>query len=213
MDTKFILIRHGESQANALKTYAGHSDFDLSELGRAQARVSAEFFKDEDISAIYASDLKRAFNTALAHAELHSMEVIPTKEFREINVGAWEATPIAEIRAKWPKEFDIDWKTTFGDMTPPGGEPVYEAGKRMYNKLLAIAKERDGKILVAAHAAVIRAFWCYMQGVEPSKWAAFVPFATNASATFVGFDGERLYPIKYSFDDYLADFNEKYKEA
>ena len=42
-----------------------------------------------------------------------------------------------------------------------------------------------------------------MQGIEPSRWADTVPFANNASATFVGFDGERLIPISYSFDGYM----------
>lgn len=203
METKIILIRHGQSLGNAMKIYLGHTNLDLSDIGIEQARAAAEYFKDEEISAIYSSDLLRAYNTALAHAELRSMQVIASPELREVYIGEWEGRPLDEVRARWPYEFDVEWKEKFGSMTPPGGEPVYEAGKRMYNKLLSIAKENDGKLLVAAHGGVIRAFWCYMNGVEPSEWAAFVPFPSNASATFVGFDGEKLTPIRYSFDDYL----------
>ena len=212
METKIILIRHGQSLGNAKKLYLGHTDLDLSDVGREQAHAAAEYFKDEEISAIYSSDLLRAYNTALAHAELRSIEVIGSTELREVYIGEWEGKLIEEIRERWPYEFDVEWRDQFGSMTPPGGEPVYEAGKRMYNKLLSIAKETDGKVLVAAHAAVIRAFWCYMNGVEPSEWAAFVPFPSNASATFVGFDGEKLIPIRYSFDDYLEG-NKTFIEA
>ena len=206
MDTskaKIIIIRHGESLGNANKLYLGHTDMDLSERGFEQAKMAAEYFKDEKFSAIYSSDLKRALNTALKHAELHSMPVIGGKELREVYLGEWEGKPISEVRAKWPFEFDVEWRERYGSMTPPGGEPVFLAGKRMYDKLLSIAKEVEGTTLVAAHGGVIRAFWCYMQGVEPSKWAEFVPFPSNASATFVGFDGEKLIPVQYSFDDYL----------
>ena len=68
LETKIILIRHGQSLGNAQKIYLGHTDLDLSDVGREQAHAAAEYFKDEEISAIYSSDLLRAYNTALAHA-------------------------------------------------------------------------------------------------------------------------------------------------
>jgi broad specificity phosphatase PhoE len=205
LETKFILIRHGQSLGNAAKIYLGHTDLDLSELGKSQAKFAAEYFKGEKISAIYSSDLLRAYNTALPHGELHNIDVIKSKELREVHVGEWEGLSVDEIRKRWPHEFDVLWHGQFGSMCPPGGEPVFLAGKRMYDKLLSIAKETDGVVLITSHAAIIRAFWCYAHGVEPSKWASFVPFPSNASASFVGFDGERLVPLTYSFDDYLSE--------
>ena len=215
METKFILIRHGESLANANKIYAGHTDIDLSMLGRAQARAAAEYFKNEKISAIYSSDLKRAYNTALAHTEFHNLPVIKSEDLREVHIGEWEGKSLDEIRTRWPREFNIEWKERFGSMSPPGGESVFLAGKRMHDKLLSIARTAtdEGKVIVAAHAAVIRAFWCYVQDIEPSMWAQLVPFPTNASASFVGYDGERLVPIYYSFDEYLAGKENFFYEA
>ena len=213
MEVKFILIRHGESLGNAQKLYLGHTDLDLSEKGREQARAAAEYFKNEDICAIYSSDLKRAYNTGLAHAKLRGMSVIPSTELREVHVGLWEGKHIEYIREKWAYEFDVAWKERFGDMAPPEGESVYSAAKRMYDKLISIAKETNGKVIVTAHAAVIRALWCYINGAEPSQWASFAPFPTNASATFVGYDGEKLIPIRYSFDEYLNVQNPAVTEA
>lgn len=213
MDAKFVLIRHGESIGNATKTYLGHTDIGLSEKGIEQAEAAAQYFKDENFSAIYSSDLVRAYDTALPHARLHSMSIIKSRELREVNVGEWEGKTISYITEKWPDEFYIEWKQNFGIATPPGGESVYLAGKRMYDKLMSIAKEVDGKILVTAHAAVIRAFWCYFQGVEPRLWGEFVPFPTNASASFVGFDGEKFIPIRYSFDDYISQSSSLLREA
>ena len=205
MVTEFIIIRHGESVANLSKIYAGHTDFELSDKGRTQAKSAADYFKDESISAIYSSDLKRAYGTALPHAELHSLPVIPTQDLREVNIGEWEGVPLDEVKLRWPYEFDYEWKQLYGSMTPPGGEPVYDAGKRMYTKLIEIANKEDGKVLIVSHGGVIRALWCYAQDVEPSEWASFVPFPSNASASIMKFDGEKLIPVKYSFDDYIAE--------
>ena len=205
METKLILIRHGESLGNATRTYLGHTDLDLSDKGREQAQCAADYFKDTEIEAIYSSDLKRAFNTAVPHGKYHNLEIIATKDLREVNVGEWEGKKIDYIIEKWPQEFCIDWRQIFGISTPPGGEAVVDAAKRMYGKLLSIAKAHKGVVLVTAHAAIIRAFWCYAQGIEPSKWGESYPFPTNASASFVGFDGEKLIPLRFSFDEYISD--------
>ena len=62
--TRIILVRHGQSVANANLIFAGHSDFDLTDFGRAQAELLAKHLhKNEKIDAIYSSDLKRAYNT------------------------------------------------------------------------------------------------------------------------------------------------------
>ena len=203
--TKLIIVRHGESIANLEKIYAGHTDFDLSDKGRAQAAASAEYFKDMEISAIYSSDLKRAYNTAVAHAELHSLPIVTSKGLREVHVGKWEGIPLDEVRARWPYEFDYEWKQLYGSMTPPDGEPVFDAGKRMHDELLRIAKIENGRVIITTHAAVIRAFWCYAQGVEPKEWAQFAPFPSNASASTVKVEGDKFIPVSYSFDDYLAE--------
>jgi broad specificity phosphatase PhoE len=41
--TKILIIRHGQSVANLEETFAGHTDTPLSDLGKRQAEVTAEF--------------------------------------------------------------------------------------------------------------------------------------------------------------------------
>ena len=41
--TRFIVTRHGQSIANAECRFAGHSDFDLSEIGKQQAELVADY--------------------------------------------------------------------------------------------------------------------------------------------------------------------------
>ena len=212
MEEKIILIRHGESIGNLKRIYLGHTDWGLSDVGREQAELAAKYFRDEKISAIYSSDLRRAYDTALPHARYHSLPIIPSEQLREIYMGLWEGMPIDTIRERWQDKFDIEWRQKFGECTPPGGEKVTDAAKRIYNKLLSIAREHEGKILVTTHAALIRALWGYVNGLMPCDWGESYFFPTNASASLLGYDGERLIPIRYSFDDYLCT-KEKITEA
>ena len=212
MEEKIILIRHGQSIGNLNRVYLGHTNLGLSELGKEQAEIAARYFKDEKFCAIYSSDLDRAYSTAISHTKYHNLEIIASEELREVYMGLWESMPIDDIRARWKDKFDIEWRLKFGESTPPGGEKVTDAAKRIYNKLLSIAKSHDGKILVTTHAALIRALWGYINGLEPGEWGEAYFFPTNASASYVGFDGEKLIPLKYSFDDYLTS-REEHTEA
>ena len=212
MEEKIILIRHGQSIGNLKRIYLGHTNLGLSELGAEQAERAARYFKDEKISAIYSSDLDRAYFTAIPHAKIHKLPIIKTEELREIYMGLWEGVAIDEIRKTQQYEFDIVWRQKFGESTPPGGEKVTDAARRIYNKLISIAKAHDGKILVTTHAALIRSLWGLLSGLAPSEWGEAYFFPTNASASYLGFDGEKLIPLKYSFDDYL-NAKEEHTEA
>ncbi|GFP96943.1 phosphoglycerate mutase-like protein 4 [Phtheirospermum japonicum] len=62
---EIIVIRHGETEWNADRRIQGHLDVDLNDVGRQQAVAVAErLSKEPKISAVYSSDLKRAFYTA-----------------------------------------------------------------------------------------------------------------------------------------------------
>ncbi|MBO7148903.1 MAG: histidine phosphatase family protein [Clostridia bacterium] len=77
--TRIIFVRHGESMGNINDLFYGHTDGDLTELGRRQAESAANYLKDVHIDIAYASDLKRAFETGEIIAREHSLEVIPNK--------------------------------------------------------------------------------------------------------------------------------------
>ncbi|GAA5929697.1 hypothetical protein JCM3775_006528 [Rhodotorula graminis] len=58
------MVRHGESKDNLTALWAGHRDASLSNHGFTQAQRLGQAFADVPITAIYASDLKRAYTTA-----------------------------------------------------------------------------------------------------------------------------------------------------
>ena len=205
-DTLFYLVRHGQSIGNAKREFLGHTNKDLSELGYLQAARTADFLSGEQIDIIYSSDLMRAYNTAVPHAVLRGMDIIAKEELRELYAGFWEGMLVEDIIAKYPHEFLDEWRADFGNATLPGGENVQHAGQRFHAAMLEIAKENKGKrILVAAHAAVIKAFWGKITNTHPDDLASAFDYPTNASVSVVYFDGEKLIPGKYSHDSHLAD--------
>jgi broad specificity phosphatase PhoE len=212
--TKFILLRHGQSEGNLKGLYLGHTDLDITELGRKQAEITAEYLKNEKIDAIYSSDLKRAHNTALPHAKLRGIPVIDKRELREIYLGEWEGELVEVLRREHYDEFEIEWKRKFGTFIFPSGESVMSCAERMYNALIDIAETSEDKcVLVAAHAAIIRAFWCKISGFEPERWGEMCPFPTNASLTFVDYENGKFYPQKFSFDEHFdKEFITKIKQ-
>ena len=80
--TRLYLIRHGQSAGNAEGRFGGHGATPLSDLGRRQAEFTAVMLAKEGVSAIYASDLPRAVETADALAELINVPVNKTAAFR-----------------------------------------------------------------------------------------------------------------------------------
>lgn len=204
--TKIIIVRHGESLGNLNHIMLGHTDIDLAPRGYLQADACAEYLKNEKIDAIYSSDLIRAYHTAEAHAKLRGLAVKTSEKLRECYVGQWENVPLDEIVEKWPKLFFEGWRKSFGTFRIPGGESVPEAAERFYREVLKIARENIGKtILIAAHAAVIRGFWGKITGTAPQDLAQTYPYPTNASCSFVLYDGAELIPLEYSVDEHLAE--------
>lgn len=205
--TKIIIVRHGQSIGNATKTVLGHTDLDLSELGYKQAEVTANALKNEKIDIIYSSDLKRAYNTALSHAKMRNMSVIPSEKLREVYIGDWEGIVIDEIIEKWGREaVEVDWLGNFGTFTFPKGENLYDAGVRFYKEIYRIANENMGKtILIAAHAAVIRVFWALISDISRYEICEKVPFATNASYSICYFENDKITPFAYSIDEHLNE--------
>ena len=206
MKTTLLLIRHGQSIANAEHRFAGHADFPLSELGIRQAQACAEALSDTPIDAIYASDLSRAYETANAHAKRRGLVPIKNEGLREMFCGAFEGVPVPEIAEKYPELFPDKWENDYMNFVFPDGESVRASGERFGRTLAEIARvEGEKTVLIGTHAGVIRAFYAEIAGISDEECSKNLPFPTNASVTTVTYDGESFAPVSYSVNDYLDD--------
>ena len=204
--TVIYLIRHGESLGNLNRICLGHTDLDLTDLGHKQAINTAEALKNVDFAAIYSSDLIRAVHTAEPNACIRGLKVQKMSDFRELYFGDWENASVLWLKEEHHDEFMIGWRQNFGTFTAPNGESVVHMADRMSSGIEKIASMHAGaNILVASHAAAIRALWGKISGLTPDKWAEAYPFPTNASYSLIEYDGRALKPISYSNDGHLGD--------
>lgn len=203
---EILLERHGESLGNLNGIVLGHTDLDLTELGYRQAEACAEALLNEKIDAIYSSDLLRAYHTALPHARRRGVRVVKSERFRELYLGEWENMTWDEIKEKYKKEYFEDWLLHFATFTSPSGESVMHLAERIYSALVDVARENPGgRILVATHAAAIRALFGKILGYTPEEASSLLRFPSNTSISRVMFDGVRLLPISYSDAPIVAD--------
>lgn len=200
--TKIILIRHGESLGNLKKVFLGHTDWDLSEKGYKQAELAAKYIDNYDIDVIYASDLKRAYNTADAVAKRRGMEIIKTEPFREIFAGDWEGKEYWELDEKYPDERFL-WNHDIGNARCTGGESVRELEARVVAELYRIAERHKGEtILIGTHATPIRVIKCHILGKD-IKDAKDILWSPNASVTVLDMDNKEI--ILDGYADYLGE--------
>jgi len=139
--TTLLLIRHGQSLANLTRYFAGHTDPALTELGLKQAACTAEFLVAAyPITAVYSSDLLRAFQTGSAVAERLAQPVHKDTSLREIFAGQWEGKSFDEIREQFEEDYHC-WMTDIGHCRPTDGESTAELLVRAENALRRIAEE------------------------------------------------------------------------
>lgn len=204
--THIYLIRHGQSVGNLYDLFLGHTDLDLTELGKKQAERVASYFENIKIDAIFSSDLKRAYHTACPLAERKGLPIIKCPEMREIFAGEWEGKVFAEIRKESPMG-DVWWEDT-GNARPDGGESVAELQQRILAEVSRLAKENEGKsICIFTHFTPIYALKTAWAGVSVSEMKN-MPKPSNASVTHVVYEnGEFAELVEYANNAYLGDLD------
>ena len=201
--TEIYIVRHGESEGNKSDKFVGHGNVPLTDTGKRQAALTAEYLKDVKFTAIYSSDLKRAMETAEPSAELHGLAIIREPAFRELYAGDWEGRLYGEIARTDPKAFNL-WKSCQPDSRQGNGETLRELCDRVGNKLTEIAEKHDGeRILIFTHATPIRVITCMSRGI-PLTEINSVPWTANASVTRLRFDKPRYEIIDEGYVGHLG---------
>ena len=153
--TRLYLVRHGQSAGNAEGRFGGHSATPLSDLGREQARLTAQALARENIGAIYASDLLRTMQTAEPLAELLNIPVAATPAFRERHVGVLEGLTFDESKEAHPQDYYALVNRNIHHVIT-NGESYRHLLRRATAELRDILRTHQGeKIAVFSHTGVI----------------------------------------------------------
>ena len=171
--TRIIAIRHGETAWNVDTRIQGQLDITLNMTGLMQAGRVAQALADEDIDAIYASDLLRAWQTANAIAHATDSPLSANTGLRERGFGLFEGKTFAEIETLWPEESQR-WRKREPDWAPPGGESLSDMRHRVQHTVSSLAQlHLGGQIVLVAHGGVMDMLYRLATGQElqaPRTW-------------------------------------------
>ncbi len=131
---RFIFLRHGETEGNAKRLYQP-PDIPLNSTGEAQARRAAGYLREHPVERILASDMRRAWQTAQAAAEIVGATITAEPRLRERWFGDLVGT----------SSIDLDWRHE-----PPNGESLDKFVQRTQAGFQE-ALDTDASTLLVAH--------------------------------------------------------------
>ena len=153
---RLILVRHGETMWNRENRILGHTDIELSEKGRKQAKRLGVALKDEDVTAIYSSSLRRARETADEIARYHHLEVIPEDAFMELDAGELDGLTFEEVMKRYG-EFLKEWANNASSLKIPGGESIAEVQRRAWSAVSKLVDiHANETVIVVSHSLAIQ---------------------------------------------------------
>lgn len=159
----FLLVRHGHAGNVGRAINGRRPGVVLSERGRREALDMAERLRGADITAVYASPMERARQTAEALAEAAGTGVTVREELNELDYGEWTGKSYAEL------EGDPRWRAFNASRSGtriPGGETMLEVQARVAGLMLALRSELPGgRIALVSHADTIRAALTHFLGL------------------------------------------------
>jgi 2,3-bisphosphoglycerate-dependent phosphoglycerate mutase len=166
-----VLVRHGQSEWNALGLWTGQEDVSLTEQGRAEARAAAEHLKGIALHKAHTSTLSRAQQTleeiksALGHTEL---ETTHHEALNERHYGDYQAKNKWDIRDSIGDEEFTKLRRNW-DHPVPNGETLKDVHARVipYFEEHILEDLKAGKnIIVAAHGNSLRALMKHLEEVD-----------------------------------------------
>ncbi|MCL1898949.1 MAG: phosphoglyceromutase [Promicromonosporaceae bacterium] len=222
MTYKLVLLRHGESEWNALNLFTGWVDVALSEKGRGEAIRGGEMLKEEGIlpDVVHTSLLRRAIMTAnlsLDAADRHWIPVKRSWRLNERHYGALQGKDKAQTLAEFGEEQFMLWRRSYDVPPPPiaagsefsqDADPRYADAPVVLTEALNLVLDRalpywEGEIvpdlkagktvLVAAHGNSLRAIIKHLDGIS--------------DADIAGLNVPTGIPLVYDLDENLRPLN------
>lgn len=157
---KIYMIRHGETDWNAVRRLQGRSDIPLNEEGRRLARITAKALEEVDFTQIYTSPLKRAKETAEIIRGSRELPLIEEERIQEISFGIYEGLCCAKDNYTIPDPAFLNFFQKPEKYTPPeGAESIEDLCRRTTDFLQELVHTKEYQketILISTHGAALR---------------------------------------------------------
>lgn len=157
---ELLIIRHGLPVR--IDEGDGPADPELSELGHEQARRMAAWLRDEKLTAVYTSPMRRARQTAAPLGEATGLEPVVDDEVAEFDRGQHFYIPLEELKAAKDPRYEALMR----------GEQMDEVDPFTFREVVTVAIERiveanpGGKVAIVCHGGVINAYASHVLGID-----------------------------------------------
>jgi probable phosphoglycerate mutase len=173
-ETEIILIRHGETEWNSQKRMQGHSNSDLSEVGRGQIQALGELMKNVSFDHIYSSDSLRTRQTAEAITQYSGHTLQFDQRIREKNLGVFEGLTSTEAKERHPEIYRL-FKTAGANYVIDEGESTQQLLERALEFIEEIRlRHPQERVVMVTHGGVVRVLMKHALGLSIDAPTRFI---------------------------------------
>ena len=202
--TEILLVRHGESRAatadNPFPLVDGHGDPELHPNGQQQAIRVGQRLKDQPISAVYVTNLRRTSETAAPLCGHLGLTPVIEPDLREVLLGEWEGGLLrikahdndpAYLRMQAEERWDVI----------PGAESWQTINGRVMRALRRIAsRHADALVVAVVHGGIIAHIVAHATGARPFAFNG----ADNGSITHIVMVEDRILVRRFNDATHLS---------
>ncbi len=177
---RLVLVRHGQSEANAANIFTGWSDPPLTEVGRDEAGLVAHRLLAAGLqpARIFCSVLGRCTETVqliTAVMETGDIPLIADAALNERDYGALTGLDKSEAGQRYGDAQVRQWRRSYA-VAPPDGESLRDTAARVlpyYVRTILPAAMAGGTTLVVSHGNTLRALAMALDGLDASEIERF----------------------------------------
>ena len=173
-----LLVRHGESEANAAGRFASHTwDPHLTLVGKEQALQLAIQLHNAPIRYVVTSPLARAQETIEVLATDHGLTPTILTDLSEVNLGQWDGQQLKTLEQSGLESYRA-WRVDPEKNPPPGGERILSVGRRVLQTLAEFIRthQEHGLTVAATHADCLKGACLVIMNAEgPATRRMLVP--------------------------------------
>ena len=163
MKTRLFIVRHTETIGNVEKRLTGRKDYEITERGKILIQKLAKELEKIKFDKIYSST---SVKTIEPIARKQNINIEKSDELCEMYFGIYDGWKWEDVN-----KAQSEIKQTQNEINEiigiPEQEGMEETANRMYNYILKIVKENEGKtILISSHGVAIEAFLRKIENIK-----------------------------------------------
>jgi len=198
--TLVLLVRHGQTSTTGVTLPGRAPGLHLAEKGREEATdVAGRIARLPRVTAVYASPLERAQETAAPIAAAAGLPVTTQPGLLECDYGAWTGLALKDLRRK--PEWKVVQRYPSG-FRFPGGESFTEMQTRMTGTLARLVANHPGQtVVVVSHADPIKTAVAHALGTHLDLFQRIAVFTASVTAIAYGPEGPTVLAVNATRGD------------